>query len=451
MFVFWDLRFVIYPSEARPVLKRYILLALLLFFSINLSYCAGENKILLLKLEGVINTASSELVKKAVMQAEEGYSLLIIELNTEGGLAKSMRKIVEEIRGSTLPVVVYVSPKGAQAASAGVFIALAADVNAMAPSTNIGAAHPVNIGGKMDEEMDKKITNDAASFIRSIAEETNHNPDWAEEAVRESVSLSAKEAKSKGVVDILAEDLEDLLRQLEWRRIEKSGRQWILRTEQSIVEEFVIGIKDRFLHILGNPNIAYLLLMVGIWGLILEFSHPGSLLPGTVGSICLILGLYALHTLPLNYAGLGLIILGIILFVLETQTPTNGILTIGGVISLGIGSFMLIGGEARYISLSIPLILTVVGITVAFFIFIISFAIKAQFRKVITGEEGLLNQEGYAKTNIGAKGVVYVVGEYWSARSEDGKRIKKGGRIEVIKKEGRVLVVRRKEKSQKEE
>lgn len=436
--------------------KKYLLFFLIVFFlCLSQSFSQESNKILILKMEGAINVASAEMVEKAVKKTEtiskEKFAVLIIQLNTEGGLETSMRKIVESIRTAHIPVVVYVAPKGARAASAGVFITVAADINAMAPSTNIGAAHPVDMAGKMNEEMSKKATNDAASFIRSIAEETGHNPDWAEQAVRESVSLTATEAKNNNVVDILAEDLDDLVAKLDGKWVRKGEKELVLKTKDSTVEEIPIGIKTKFLHVLGNPNIAYLLLMIGVWGLILEFSHPGSLVGGTVGSICLLLGLYALSTLPINYAGLALIVLGLILLFLETQTTTNGILTVGGVISLGLGSFMLIGREARYISISPFLILVVVGITVAFFLFIVSFALKAQFRKVTTGKEGLIGQEGYAKTDITTSGTVYVVGEYWNAKTADSKKIKKGEGIVVIKKEGKILIVTSKKENSKKE
>jgi len=428
------------------MLKKYLFAVFLWVFLVvgfN-NYAQGTNKVLVLRLEGVINVASADFTGEALQRAEKDYSFLIIQLNTEGGLESSMRRIVEKIRTAEIPVIVYVAPKGARAASAGVFITVAADINAMAPSTNIGAAHPVNVGGGMNEEMSKKVTNDAASFIRSIAQETGHNPNWAEQAVRESVSLAATEAKENGVIDVLADDLNDLLKQLDGKFVNKGEKQFVLNTQGAVIEEFFISIKYRFLHILGNPNIAYILLMLGIWGLILEFSHPGSLVGGTVGSICLLLGLYALSTLPLNYTGLALIVLGIILLFLETQTPTNGILTVGGVVSLGLGSFMLIGSQARYISISLPLIFTVVGATAAFFILIFSFAVKAQLRKIITGKEGLIGEQGYAKTDILDKGTVYVVGEYWGAKSADGEKIKKGDYIIVVKKEGKLLIVKEK-------
>ncbi len=425
--------------------KEVFIISLLIFLVAGFdNYAQAANKVLVLEMKGVINVASAELVEKAVKEAEKKYNFLIIKLNTEGGLESSMRQIVENIRTAPVPVVVYVAPKGARAASAGVFITVSADINAMAPSTNIGAAHPVNMGGGISEEMNKKVTNDAASFIRSIAEETGHNPNWAEQAVRESVSLTATEAQRNGVIDILAEDLNDLLEKLDERLIRKNEKEFVLSTKDAVVNEFQVGIKYRFLHVLGNPNIAYLLLMIGIWGLILEFSHPGSLVGGTVGSICILLGLYALSTLPLNYTGLGLIFLGIILLFLETQTATNGILTVGGVISLGLGSFMLIGRGARYISISPSLIFVVVGGTAAFFILIFSFALKAQFRKIITGKEGLIGEKGYAKTDVSKQGTVYVVGEYWSAKSYDGKIIRKGDDIIVIKKEGGILIVKSK-------
>lgn len=426
--------------------KKYLfIISLLVFLLVGFNnYAQATDKVLVLEMKGVINVASAELVEKAVKEAQKDYNFLIIQLNTEGGLESSMRQIVEKIRTAHIPVVVYVAPKGARAASAGVFITVASDINAMAPSTNIGAAHPVNIGGGMNEEMSKKVTNDAASFIRSIAEETGHNSDWAEQAVRESVSLSATEARKNRVVDILAEDLDDLLRQLDGRVVNKGEKEFVLSTKDVVLSEFKIGIKYRFLHVLGNPNIAYLLLMIGIWGLILEFSHPGSLVGGTVGSICILLGLYALSTLPLNYTGLALIVLGIILLFLETQTPINGILTVGGIISLGLGSFMLIGSQARYISISPSLIFVVVGGTAAFFILVFSFALKAQFRKVITGKEGLIGEKGYAKTDVSEQGTVYVVGEYWGAKSCDSKKIKKGDDIIVVEKEGKVLIVKKK-------
>jgi len=426
--------------------RLLLILSLFLFFLSAPAFPEGR-KILTLKLEGVINTVSADLVRKAVEEGRKDYSALIVQLDTEGGLDKSMRQIVKQIQEAAVPVIVYVSPKGARAASAGVFITLAAKINAMAPATNIGAAHPVNMLGKVEEEMAEKITNDAAAYIRSIAQETGRNAEWAEKAVRESVSITAEEAQEKKVVDIIATNLDDLLDKLEGWEVIIKGQTKVLHTKEAIVDEFKIGFKDRFLHVLGNPNIAYILLMIGIWGLILEFSHPGTMIPGTVGSISLILGLYALHTLPVNYAGLGLIVLSIILFFLETQTPTNGILTVGGVISLGVGSFILIGSEARYLSLSRSLVFTVMGVTTVLFILVLTFAIKAQFRKVITGQEGLLNQVGYAKTTVGNEGSVYVLGEYWSATSYNGKKIKQGEKVEVVKKEGRTLVVKPQNKS----
>jgi membrane-bound serine protease (ClpP class) len=298
---------------------------------------------------------------------------------------------------SEVPVIVYVSPSGSQAGSAGVFITLAANIAAMAPGTNIGASHPVGMQGQQDSIMMEKATNDAAAFIRSISEKRSRNVEWAEDAVRRSVSITENEALQKKVIDVIAKDLNDLLTQVDGWEVETSTGKKVLHTKGAVLKEYEEGWFHKFLGIISDPNVAYILMMLGMWGILLEFYHPGAILPGVVGGICLILGLYGLHTLPINYAGLALIVLAIILFIAEIKITSYGMLTVAGVFCLLLGSLMLIDIDnpmEKAVDISLSVVITTVVIVSALFMLLIWLVVKAHKRKVHTGVEGIIGETG---------------------------------------------------------
>ena len=374
----------------------------------------------LIKIDGSINPSTSEFIHKSLGEAvKHNARCLIIELNTPGGLLKSTRYIVSDLLTSEIPVVVYVYPSGAQSASAGVFITLAANIAAMAPGTNIGASHPVTMEGNKDTVMMEKATNDAAAFIRSISEKRNRNIQWAEDAVRKSISITETEALNEKVIDVIAKDVNELLQKIDGREVETSKGKVTLDTKNVRIFEYKISWFQQFLGIISDPNIAYIMMMLGIWGVILEFYHPGGILPGVVGVICLILGLYGLHTLPINYAGLGLIILAIILFILEIKITSYGMLTVGGIISLFLGSFMLIDVDSplELVGISLSVIITTVLVVSGLFILLIYLVVKAHKKKVVTGEQGLIGEicEVFEKIESGKMGAVKLHGEIWNA------------------------------------
>ncbi|MFH0811925.1 MAG: nodulation protein NfeD, partial [Pseudomonadota bacterium] len=309
----------------------------------------------LIKIEGVINPVAAEFITNGIRTAEEEAAhCLIIQLDTPGGLDTSMRQIVKNILNAEVPVIVYVAPAGARAASAGVMITMAAHVAAMAPATNIGAAHPVPLGeGKMSREMAEKVENDAVAYIQSIATKRNRNVEWAEKAVRESVSIKANEALELKVIDLISPDVDDLLHQLDGREVEVNGKKVVLATKGAELREREMNLRDKILDTLSNPNIAYILMMLGLAGFYFELAHPGALFPGIVGAICLILAFYSFQTLPVNYAGILLIILGIGFFLAEIKVASYGLLSIGGTISLLFGSLMLFDSTGPYGGLSL--------------------------------------------------------------------------------------------------
>ena len=403
---------------------------------------AGE--VFVLKVEGSINPAVQEYVLRGISLAErEGAELLVIILDTPGGLDSATKEIVEGIIASRVPVVVYVYPPGARAASAGTFILLAADIAAMAPGTSVGAAHPVFLGGESPEEGDpmaEKMVNDAVSRIRAIAELRGRNADWAEKAVRESATATASEALELGVIDLVAKDLDSLLSALDGWTL-PDGR--VIHTGGAGVRWVRKTFREWLLSYLADPNLVYILLLLGIYGLIYEFLSPGIGIGFALGGISLILALMGLQILPINLAGLGLILFGVLLMVLDVFTPTNGILTTGGVISLLLGSFSLFEVQSPAIGLSRWTVIGVVGTVTALFMFVVSKGLLAQRRrpKPLTTMVGLT---GVAKTDLvpgGKEGWVLVRGEYWRARAEE--EIKEGDEVVVTGQEGRVLTVRR--------
>jgi len=395
-------------------------------------------------IDGSINPVSRNLILRTIDAAhDQGAQLILIELNTPGGLEESMRDIVAAELGSEIPVVVFVSPAGARAASAGVFLTMAAHVAAMAPGTNIGAAHPVNmLGGSQeggeDTSMDK-AANDAAAFARAIAEQRGRNIEWAESAVLISSSLSASEALAQDVIDLLADDIEDLLAQLDGYVL-PSGL--VLSTLGERVSTVRPTLRERLLGLLADPNLVYVLFIIGLYGLIYEFFHPGIGFGLAAGGTCLLLALFGLQVLPVNAAGVALILFGMGLMVLDAFTPTNGILTIGGVVALLVGSLTLFNIPDRSVGLSWGTIAAVVGATAALSVFVLSKGLLIQRRRPVTGMAGLIDARGDVRQELAPDGRVLVQGEYWSARSIEG-RISVGERVRVERIEKGVLYVRR--------
>jgi membrane-bound serine protease (ClpP class) len=401
-------------------------LIFLLFFASVPNF--ADNFVYVIKIEGTINPATAEYISSSIKKAtEEGAECLVIELDTPGGLLESTRSIVKSILSAEIPVVVFVYPSGARAGSAGVFITLSAHIAVMAPGTNIGAAHPVGIGGMGDTSkvMEQKITNDAAAFVRTIAEKRNRNVKWAERAVRESISSTETEALKDSVIDLIAKDLKDLLDKIDGRKVKINSEEKILRTKDAKVKFVEMNWREKLLALISDPNIAYILLLLGIYGILFELYNPGAIFPGVIGAICLILAFYSLQALPINYAGLALIVLGIILLLLEIKIVSHGLLTIGGAISLLLGSIMLINSPFELMQISLTVIITAVALTVLFFLFAIGMALKAQRRKPTTGKEALVGERGIALTkfkpasNGWATGQVRVHGEIWKAISQD--------------------------------
>jgi membrane-bound serine protease (ClpP class) len=409
---------------------KLISIPLLFFLPLLLS----AQTVLFIKLDGTINPATAEFIHRSIEKAtREKAECLVIQLNTPGGLLESTRRIVSDILESPVPVVVFVAPGGAHAGSAGVFITLAAHIAAMAPGTNLGAAHPVDLQGPQDSVMSDKITNDAAAFIRTIAEKRHRNGQWAEMAVRKSLTLTENEALAQNVIDLIAKGPEDLLRQLDGKTTEGRGPV-VLHTRSARIESLEMGFTEKILDLISNPNITYILLLLGLYGLLFEFYNPGAILPGIVGVISLILAFYSMQTLPVNYAGLALIIFAVILFLLDIKLASHGLLAIGGIASLLLGSIMLIrpGSSPDFIGISRVVIIVSTAITAFFFLAIIGLGLKAQRRKPVTGLEGLVGEIGETLEALTPAGSIRVHGERWKAESVAGN-IDPGKKVRVIR------------------
>ena len=418
------------------MLKK-ILLPLVIVVALSAIVSAQGDFIYLLKVDGIINPASAGYIVRGIDKAEQdGASCLVIEMDTPGGLMESMRSIVKRMLGSRVPIIVYVAPSGSRAGSAGVFITLAANIAAMAPGTNIGAAHPVQMGEKIDKTMEAKILNDTVAYIKTIAKQRGRNEQWAEKAVRESVSVHEDEALKLGVIDLISPSLEDLLVRVDGREVTVSpGKIIALKVRGAEVKNINMSFRDRFLDIISNPSISYILLMLGFYGLLYELASPGAILPGVIGGICLILAFFAFQMLPINYAGVALILLGIILFIAEVKITSYGMLSVGGVISLLLGSVMLINSPADFLRISfIKVILPVVLMSAAFFLFALVMVVRAHRRRPTTGKEGLVGGKGVATTDLKPEGVVEIRGELWNAVAEE--TIKAGEKIQVKETEG---------------
>jgi len=422
------------------------LLFLLIIFSISIFPVKTFAKnIIVLTVNGVINPPHAEYIIKGIKKAHEINSeAIIIQLDTPGGLDTSMRSIIKEMLNSQIPVIVYVSPKGARAASAGAFITLSAHIAVMAPGTNIGAAHPVTVGEKMDKTMAEKVTNDAVAYIKSIAKQKGRNVEWAEQAVRKSISSPETEALKVGIIDLIAEDLQSLLKEINGKKVKTIVGEKIINTKEAKIYEIKMNFRERLLNFISDPNIAYILLMIGIYGIIFELSNPGAIFPGVIGAISLILAFYSLQALPINYAAAGLLLLGVILFILELKITSHGLLTLGGIICFILGSLMLFDTANPLFKLSLSVIIPVTLVTALFFGILLRLAYKAYKRKPVTGVEELIGLKGIAKTDIDSrKGMVMVHGELWQAVSDE--KINKDEEVIVEEVMGLTLKVRKAE------
>ena len=405
----------------------------------------AEGTVLWATVSDVIGPISASFIVDAIAAAEEQDArAVVIELDTPGGLDTAMRQIIKAILASEVPVCVFESPEGARAASAGVYISYSAHVAAMAPGTNLGSATPVSMGGgEMDSTMVHKVVNDAKAYIQGLARMRGRNEEWAVDAVENAVSLPSEDAVEQNVVDFIANGRLDLLARMDGRTVKVgTDSTFVIRTSDAVIVDYLISFRYKVLSLLNNPNVAYLLLMLGFYGLFFELSNPGVIFPGVFGAICLILGLFALQSLSLNYAGLLLMALGAVLFLLETQITSHGLLAIGGTVSLMAGSLLLIDAPEPYLRVSLKVIILVVAVTAGFFLFAVTFAIRAQRRKVVSGKEGLVGMVGETRTVLSPSGTVFVAGEHWSAISESGEPIPEGSQVEVVSVENLRLTVR---------
>ncbi|MGN6530706.1 MAG: NfeD family protein [Ginsengibacter sp.] len=419
------------------VKQCFIFLAVILLLP-SLSFA---QKVISINVNEGINPSTAEFIHLGIEKAhKENAECLVINLNTPGGLLTSTRDIITNIMQSSVPVIVYVSPTGAHAGSAGVFITLSANIAAMAPGTNIGAAHPVDMLGKSDAVMNEKVVNDAAAFLRTIAEKRNRNVQWAEDAVRNSVAITEQEALEKNVINLVAINEKDLLTQVDGKQIQLENSSKILHTKNAIVETLEMGFFQKVLSRISDPNIAYIIMMLGFYGLLFELFSPGAIFTGIIGVICLILAFYSMSSMPVNYAGLALIIFGIILYLLEIKVVSHGMLAIGGTISVLLGSMILFRSSPveNFVSLSWSVIFSVTAFSVLFFLFIVTMGLRAQRAKPVSGENAMIGQTAVTLTPLDPRGQVSVMGEIWSAISLSQKI---GANQKVIVKEINELTV----------
>jgi membrane-bound serine protease (ClpP class) len=417
---------------------RFIIALSLFLFLFPGKGLAGENEIYVIKVSGSINPAVAEFLEKGISKASaDEVSCIIVEMDTPGGLAESMREIVKAIFASKVPVVVYVAPSGARAASAGVMITMAADIAAMAPGTNIGAAHPVGAGGKeIDGAMSDKVVNDMVASAKSIAAKRGRNAEWVEKAIRKSVSVTETEALKGNIIDIVAKDLDDLIRQINGRKIEGKGVLRLDKAKKTVLKE---GLRTKILKTISDPNIAYILLMIGLAGLYFELSHPGAILPGVVGGISIILAFFAMQTIPINYAGFLLILLALVFFIMEMKITSYGLLSIAGITSLLLGSLMLFDSNGTDMRLSWGVLLPTIIMVSGFFVVISGLVFKSHLSKPKTGARGLVGEIGVVKEALMPEGRVFVHGELWNATSKDP--IETGAKVRVVNVVSLVLEV----------
>jgi membrane-bound serine protease (ClpP class) len=394
-------------------------------------------------VDGAITPPVASFVEESIKKSgDRKAAALLVLLDTPGGLDKSMRQIVKAVLDSPLPVIVYVFPPGSRAASAGAIILLSAHVAAMAPGTNVGAAHPVTIGkDKVDKEMMSKVVQDAEAYARSLAKMRGRNVEWAAKAVTKSVSITANEAAEMHVIDVVASSIDDLLTRVDGRTVQVGNRKVVLRTKGAAVTELEMPLKYRVLSSVSDPTVAYLLMMVGFFGILFEIYSPGAIFPGVLGAICLVLAFYAFQAIPINFAGLALILLGLVFFILEIYVVSYGMLSVAAVAAIVFGSLMLVDLPSSWLSISRAAIAAVAVACLVFFLGVLSYALKTQLSRVTTGREGLVGESGVARTPIAPTGKVVVHGEYWDAESVEP--IREGERITVTEVKGMRLKIKR--------
>jgi membrane-bound serine protease (ClpP class) len=414
-------------------MKRH-LIWFVVVLSVAMAAPASGGEVVRLRVEDTIQPASQQFIERALAEAVDlDADLVIMELDTPGGLVDTTRDITTAITTSSVPVVVFVNPPGARAASAGFFILLSADVAAMAPGTNTGAAHPVGGQGEnLPEDVRDKVTNDAAAMVRALAEQRGRNPETAEKTVIESISLTAEEALEEGLIDLIATDINDLLEQLEGFEVTRfSGDAVTLDIKDAEMVEIEPSFPERLFSVLANPNIAYLLMALGALGLYVEITHPGGILPGVVGVIFLLLGLYSVSVLPVSWAGVALIFVALMLFILEVKVTSYGLLTVGGVISFVLGSLMLFDGPIPAMRVSMGVVMPTAVVVAAATGFLLTRVLRAHRERPMTGREGLVGEKGRTIGELAPDGKVAVHGEYWDGRSMGGT-IAAGSTVRVV-------------------
>lgn len=396
-----------------------------------------------IRLQGAVGPPMADFIDESIKKATDNRAeALLIMLDTPGGLDTSMRQIVKAILDARIPIVVFVYPQGARAASAGTIILLSSHIAAMAPGTNVGAAHPVTLGKEQtDKVMMKKALQDAEAYARSLANKRGRNAEWAVKAVRQSASITSQEAIDLGVIDVIANSPSELVDKIDGKTVEVGDRKIRLATKGAKPKHLDMPFKYRFLSYITDPNVAYILMMLGFYGILFEIYSPGAIFPGIIGGICLILAFYAFSVIPISYAGLFLILLGIVFFILELKVTSYGALTLAGIASIVIGSVMLIDVPSNWLSLSWGSILSVAILSMIFFLGVLSYAVKAQLSKVRTGKEGLINEIGIARTDVNGGGKVFLHGELWNARADE--HIAAGERVTVVEVRGMTLRVKK--------
>jgi len=400
---------------------------------------SGEGRVLAVRLEGAVTPVMADVLDHAIGRAEhDRYVAIVVEIDTPGGLESSMRVMVKRILAAEVPVITWVSPSGSRAASAGVFITIAADVAAMSPGTNIGAATPINMQGPMDSTLARKATNDASAFARTVAAQRGRNAVWAERAVREAVSASETEAVELHIVDFVTGSMDSLLAGADGRMWKRGGSERTLAVAGRPVDRYELSFREKVLAVVADPNIAYILLMLGFYGLLFELQNPGAILPGIVGGICIILAFFALSALPFNVAGIALILLGVLFFLAEVKVTSHGLLAAGGVISVALGSLILFQGEG--VRLSWAVIAGGTTATAVFFLVLAGFAIRIRKRRVVTGAAGMVGMRATVVQSLQPRGTVRVGDELWSAVADHGVDV--GSEVEITEVDQLTLRVR---------
>jgi len=415
------------------IIRAILIVILLIVGSPNQHGDASQQPVRHLLIASSINPVTASFISQQISTANQNSEpAILIQLDTPGGLDTAMREIIQAELNSVIPVIVYIAPQGARAASAGALITLAADFAVMAPGTNIGAAHPVAIGaGKQaDSTMMEKVENDAAAYARSLAQKRGRNQDWAERSVRDSVSISAEEALDLSVIDLIADNTDHLLKQLDNYKYIRNGKILTFTSPGIVLQQIEMNWREKILNTLSNPNIAYLLLMLGTIGIFFEISQPGVIFPGAIGAIAILLALFAFSSLPINYVGILLIILAIVLFILEVKVVSYGMLAVGGIISMALGSLMLIDSSEPYLQISRAVIAASVAVSAGFFLLATAMVVRTQRRPVTSGQEGMVGEVGETIDPINDSGMVFVHGEYWQACSDQA--IPAGTKIQII-------------------